>query len=130
MKPMTTKLNVRSRLPLLSLNNLFDIIYCAMHGYLAPFFTVKLVTDELLSKECDLTLAELCDRYEQAYGVRVSISTLFNTLERLNITRKKKTFSDPKKESETAQDEKKTYVAQLEKIQEDNRGISMKREAA
>lgn len=97
----------------------------------------RLITEEgemylsvLLSKECDLTLAELCDRYEQAYGVRVSIGTLFNTLERLNITRKKKTFSDPKKESETAQDEKKTYVAQLEKIQEDNRGISMKREAA
>lgn len=88
----------------------------------------RLITDEgemylsvLLSKECDLTLAELCDRYEQAYGVRVSIGTLFNTLERLNLTRKKKTFSDPKKKSEAAQEDKKAYDTQLEKIQEDNR---------
>lgn len=88
----------------------------------------RLITEEgemylslLLSKESDLTLAELCDRYEQAYGVRVSMGTLFNTLERLNLTRKKKTFSDPKKASETVHDEKKAYDAQLEKIQEDNR---------
>lgn len=96
-----------------------------------------LITDEskmylslLLSKECDLTLADLCDRHVQAYGVRVSIGTMFTTLERLNITRKKKTFSDPKKESETAQEEKKVYDAQLEKIQADIAGISMKPEAA
>ena len=44
----------------------------------------------LLSKEIDLTLEEVCNRYEQAYGVRVSIGTMYNTLERLNITRKKK----------------------------------------
>jgi len=49
----------------------------------------------LLSKEIDLTLEELCNRYEQAYGVRVSIGTMYNTLERLNITRKKKTFYGP-----------------------------------
>ena len=75
----------------------------------------------LLTKECDLTLAELCDRYEQAYGVRVSIGTMFNTLERMNITRKKKTFTDPKKNSETALEKKKEYDAQLEKIEPDNR---------
>jgi len=52
----------------------------------------------LLSKECDLTLAELCDRYEQAYGVRVSLGTLFNTLERLNLTRKKDFFRSQERE--------------------------------
>ncbi len=99
-------------------------------GRLEPYINSNerphLITEEgelylrlLLSKECDLTLAELCDRYEQAYGVKVSIGTMFNTLERLNITRKKKTFSDPKKESKTAQEEKKTYDAQRERIPED-----------
>ena len=56
----------------------------------------------LLSKEVDLTLSELCNRYEQAFDVRVSIGTMYNTLERMNITRKKKTFSDPKKDSDAA----------------------------
>lgn len=86
-----------------------------------------LITDEgemylkvLLIEECDLTLAELCDRYEQTYGVRVSIGTMFNTLGRLNITRKKKTFYDPKKESDAAQEEKNAYDAQREKIPDDN----------
>lgn len=92
-----------------------------------PNEKAHLITDEgemylkvLLIKECDLTLAELCDRYEQAYGVKVSIGTMFNTLERLNITRKKKTFYDPKKESGAAQEEKKAYDAQREKISDDN----------
>lgn len=70
----------------------------------------------LLSEENDLTLAELIDRYELAYGVRVSMGTMFNTLEHLNITRKKKTFSDPKKNSDAAQVDKKNYDKQLETI--------------
>lgn len=75
----------------------------------------------LLSEENDLTLEGLCDRYEQAYGVRVSIGTMYNTLERLNITRKKKTFSDPKKNSDAAKAEKENYDAQLETIGLDKR---------
>jgi transposase len=75
----------------------------------------------LLSKENDLTLAELCDRYEQAYGVRISIGTMYNTLEHLNITRKKKTFSDPKKNSDAAKAEKENYDAQLKTIEPDKR---------
>lgn len=100
----------------------------SLEPHFYPHERSHLITDEgemylrlLLIKECDLTLAELCDRYEQAYGVRVSIGTMFNTLERLNITRKKKAFYDPKKESETTQEEKKAYDAQLEKIPEDKR---------
>ena len=75
----------------------------------------------LLSKEIDLTLEELCNRYEQAYGVRVSIGTMYNTLERLNITRKKKTFYDPKKNSDAAKVEKENYDAQLGVIEPDKR---------
>lgn len=81
----------------------------------------KAYLSELLSNECDLTLTELCERYEQTYGVRVSIGTMFNTLEQMNITRKKKSFSDPKKNSETVQEEKKRYDAQLEKVEPDKR---------
>ena len=46
----------------------------------------------MLSKEVDLTLEALRDRYEEAYGIRVSIGTMFNTLKRLNITLKKRPF--------------------------------------
>lgn len=75
----------------------------------------------LLSEENDLTLAALCDRYEQAFGVRVSIGTMYNTLEQLNITRKKKTFSDPKKNSAAAKVSKEIYDTQLETIEPDKR---------
>jgi transposase len=44
----------------------------------------------LIIEDNDLTLAELCERYGEAYGVKVSIPTMYNTLERLKITRKKK----------------------------------------
>jgi transposase len=75
----------------------------------------------LLIDEKDLTLTELCDRYEEAYGVRVSIGTMYNTLERLNITRKKKTFSDPKKNSAAIKAAKEDYDAQLKAIEPSNR---------
>ena len=60
----------------------------------------------LLAEEVDLTLEELGKRYEEAYGVQVSIGTLYNTLKKLNITRKKKTFSDPKKKTRRVKMEK------------------------
>lgn len=44
----------------------------------------------LLLEEVDLTLDELCTRYEKTYGVRVGITTMHNTLKRLNLTRKKR----------------------------------------
>jgi len=49
----------------------------------------------LLSIEVDLTLEALRARYEKAYGIRVSIGTMFNTLKKLNITLKKP-FLTPK----------------------------------
>jgi transposase len=88
-----------------------------------PIGHPRLVTPEgemhlalLLSEENGLTLAELCDRYEQAYGVRVSIGTMYNTLEHLNITRKKKTFSGPKKNGPAAEAAKEGYDARLETV--------------
>ncbi len=92
------------------------------------FEHTRLITPEgemylclLLNKEADLTLEELCNRYEQTYGVRVSIGTMYNTLERLNITRKKKTFYDPNKNSDAAKVEKEHYDAQLKIIAPEKR---------
>ena len=51
-----------------------------------------LYLESLLSKEVDLTLEALRDRYEEAYGIRVSIGTMFNTMRRLNIMLKKDLF--------------------------------------
>ena len=75
----------------------------------------------LLAEEVDLTLEELCNRYEEAYGVRVSIGTLFNTLKKLNITRKKKKYSDPKKNTNDVKAKKENYDEQLAKIKPEKR---------
>lgn len=91
-------------------------------------WVARLITPEgelylqlLLAKEVDLTLEELCNRYEEAYGVRVSIGTMYNTLKKLNITRKKKTFSDPKKKTVKVKIKKENYDEQLEKIEPEKR---------
>lgn len=75
----------------------------------------------LISEKNDLTLEELCDQYHQIYDVRVSIGTMYNTLDRLNITYKKKTFSDPKKDSDQALIEKRKYDLRLQEIELDKR---------
>jgi transposase len=43
----------------------------------------------LLLEKVDWTLEELCSRYEEAYGVRVGLTTMHNTLKRLKLTYKK-----------------------------------------
>ena len=70
--------------------------------------------------EVDLIREELCHRYEKEDGIRVSIATMHNTLERIKMTRKKKTFSDPKKQTDTADAEKENYAAQLEAVDTEN----------
>ena len=75
----------------------------------------------LISEEPDLTLETLRNRYEETYGIRVSIGTLYNTLERLNLTRKKKTFSDPKKSTAEGKAKKETYDKELEAIEPEKR---------
>jgi transposase len=50
----------------------------------------ELYLQALLAEEVDLTLDELCERYESAYGVRIGVTTMHNTLKRLGFTRKKR----------------------------------------
>jgi transposase len=49
----------------------------------------ELYLQVLLAEDVDLTLDQLCARYEETYGVRVGRTTMHNTLKRLNFTRKK-----------------------------------------
>lgn len=65
----------------------------------------------LLATDVDMTLSELCDRYADVFGVRVEATTMHETLKRLGITRKKKSFYDPKKKT----DEIKAKVDDYEK---------------
>ena len=44
----------------------------------------------LLAETPDLSLAELCGRYKEIYGIPVSISTMHNTLVRMKYSYKKK----------------------------------------
>jgi len=44
----------------------------------------------LLAEAPDLTLAELCEKYEAIYGVRVSVSTMHYTCKRMGYSYKKK----------------------------------------
>jgi transposase len=75
----------------------------------------------LLLEDVDLTLKELCDRYEEAYGVRVGITTMHETLKRLKYSFKKKTFHDPKRDTDQANDEKLSYISQLEGVEPEDR---------
>ena len=81
----------------------------------------ELYLQVLLACEVDLTLEELCKRYENTFGILVSIGTMFNTLEKLNITRKKKTFSDPKKSSDETKKKKEIYDEKLNNIEPEKR---------
>jgi transposase len=77
--------------------------------------------EAVLSIEPDLTLGKLCELYEETYGIKVSTSTMFNTLKLLNYTRKKKSFSDPKKDEDGVAQLKKEYNVALDKIEPENR---------
>ena len=65
----------------------------------------------LIATDVDITLSELCDRYAHVFGVRVEVTTMHETLKRLKITRKRKSFCDPKKDT----DEIKAKVEDYEK---------------
>ena len=45
-----------------------------------------------VAEQSDATLKELCERYEQRQGVRVSQATMCRTLQKLALSRKRKTF--------------------------------------
>lgn len=52
---------------------------------------------KLLAEEANLTLNEIRYRYENVFGILISVGAMFNTLNRLDFSRKKKTFSAPLK---------------------------------
>ena len=55
----------------------------------------ELYLQTLVCDDCDATLAELCDRYFEAYRIRVSQPTMSTTLRRMGLTRKKKRSATP-----------------------------------
>lgn len=74
----------------------------------------------LLAKEVDLTLEELCNRYEDTFGIQVSIGTMYNTLEQLNITRKKRPFLIPKKAPMKLRQKKKFMINNSKQLNQKN----------
>jgi transposase len=81
----------------------------------------ELFLQALVVEAVDVTLERLCERYEQAYGVRVGVATMHLTLKRMGLTYKKKTFHDPKRDGEGASGIKDSYICQLEGVAPENR---------
>jgi transposase len=69
-----------------------------------------------LAETPDRTLQALCDLHAETYGRRVGLTTLHNTLQRLRLTRKRKTFRDPLRNTPQAALEREDYDAQLAKV--------------
>lgn len=57
----------------------------------------ELYVQALWVEQPDLSLAELREAYERAYGVAVGTTTLHHLLQRLGFSRKKKHSTTPKK---------------------------------
>lgn len=51
---------------------------------------------KLIEKENDLTLREICSRFEEEFSIIVSVSSMNESLKRLGISRKKKPSTTPK----------------------------------
>jgi transposase len=81
----------------------------------------ELFLQAVLVEEADLTLNELRDRYATAYGVHVSLGAMHDTLQRLGLSRKKKTTYDPLKDSEAHQADTQRYHQQVDPIPLDER---------
>jgi transposase len=56
----------------------------------------ELYLQALLKEQPDLSLKQLCENYQIAYGVPVGITTMHNLLKRLGFSRKKKHSTTPK----------------------------------
>lgn len=61
------------------------------------------VVAQLVEEDNDATLMELCDRLEEKVQVRVSRATMGRIVQKLNLTRKKKTFHADEASSERVQ---------------------------
>lgn len=69
----------------------------------------------------DLSLAELCDRYYNIYSIRVSTSTMYNTVTRFGYSFKKKTFYDPERDTVLAAEEKTSDINPLDGVNPEDR---------
>lgn len=69
-----------------------------------------------LGEHSDLTLWQLCARYEEHRGVTVSISAMSHALRRMGISRKKKTLYDPKRQSANVAVRTHEYFAKLSQL--------------
>jgi transposase len=65
---------------------------------------------KLFKEGLDLTLRETCQRYQEKFGVKISISMMDRALKKLNITRKKKTKYDPEKETQRVKELREDYL--------------------
>lgn len=70
-----------------------------------------------MQDEPDLTLAELCERYEQQCGVKVSASAMDHTLRKMEVSRKKRTMT-PNIKSDRVEALRKVYRESLGDIHE------------
>jgi transposase len=75
---------------------------------------------EKVAEESDLTLARLCEKYEQSQGRKVSKSAMDRALKRMKISLKKKTFYDPKRESEPVQKKREEYCEEIAELDPNN----------
>lgn len=64
---------------------------------------------ELVEEDNDATLEQLSTRLEERTGIKVSVSTLCRLLQRLKLTRKKKTLHATEAQSERVQNLRKEY---------------------
>lgn len=55
---------------------------------------------EIIENQNDLTLEEMCLLFQQKFNIKVSTSTMCDSLKRLDLTRKKKLFTTQKQKSQ------------------------------
>lgn len=82
--------------------------------------TIKEEDHEILGKiveqNSDATLEELCELFEKQCHIRPSKSSMHRTLEKLNLTRKKKTSHAAEQDRDDVQQERKEFKEKMSKI--------------
>jgi transposase len=76
------------------------------------------VLRQWLGEQSDLTLLQLCARYEEQRGVKISQSAMGRALLRMGMSRKKKTFYDPKRQTENVLTRTQEYFAKLSQLEQ------------
>ena len=77
------------------------------------------VLRQWLAERSDLTLSQLCARYEEKMGVKVSISAMGRALQRMGISRKKQTLYDPKRQTANVALRTNEYFAKLSQLDQE-----------